>query len=89
MKTGSLNEHGGSDMPTDGAILAATNVYKSFGSTAALQGTNVEVTRGEVVAVIGPSGSGKSTLLHCLAGIFAPDSGTVTFDGKRFLAAIL
>jgi putative ABC transport system ATP-binding protein len=70
-------------MPTDGVILAATNVYKSFGSTAALQGTSVEVTRGEVVAVIGPSGSGKSTLLHCLAGIFRPDRGEIWFDGQR------
>jgi putative ABC transport system ATP-binding protein len=38
---------------------------------------------GEILAVMGPSGSGKSTLLHCLAGIFAPDSGTVTFDARR------
>jgi len=36
-----------------------------------------------MVAIMGPSGSGKSTLLHCLAGIFAPDSGEVWFDGKR------
>ena len=70
-------------MATDNVILAARNVYKSFGSTAALQGASVEVTRGEVVAVIGPSGSGKSTLLHCLAGIFRPDQGEVWFDGQR------
>ena len=35
---------------------------------------------------MGPSGSGKSTLLHCLAGIFAPDSGEVTFDGRDLTA---
>ena len=35
---------------------------------------------------MGPSGSGKSTLLHCLAGIFPPDSGDVTFDGRRLNA---
>src|SRR5258706_5672951 len=70
-------------MATENVILAARNVYKSFGSTAALQGTSVEVTRGEVVAVIGASGSGKSTLLHCLAGIFRPDQGEVWFDGQR------
>src|ERR687888_751082 len=32
---------------------------------------------------MGPSGSGKSTLLHCLAGIFTPDAGEVSFDGRR------
>jgi putative ABC transport system ATP-binding protein len=70
-------------MPNDDAILAAHQVYKNFGSTAALLGATVEVKRGEVVAVVGPSGSGKSTLLHCLAGIFRPDKGEVWFDGQR------
>jgi len=69
--------------PSDGVILAAVDVYKNFGSTAALQGASVELARGEVVAVVGPSGSGKSTLLHCLAGIFRPDRGEVWFDGRR------
>ena len=44
---------------------------------------SLTVDRGQIIAVMGPSGSGKSTLLHCLAGIFAPDQGTVTFDGRR------
>ena len=65
------------------AILRAMDVHKVFGSTSALRGASVEVTRGEILAVMGPSGSGKSTLLHCLAGIFTPDSGEVWFDGQR------
>ena len=64
-------------------LLAADDLHKSFGSTAALAGAQLGVRAGEVVAVMGPSGSGKSTLLHCLAGILLPDSGTVSYrDGE-------
>jgi len=65
------------------AVLRADGIGKSFGQTVALQQASVEVTAGEIVAVMGPSGSGKSTLLHCLAGIYASDTGTVWFDGRR------
>ncbi|HSW74720.1 MAG TPA: ABC transporter ATP-binding protein [Candidatus Saccharimonadales bacterium] len=64
-------------------ILQAKDVKKNFGQTAALQGADLSIRKGEIVAIMGPSGSGKSTLLHCLAGIFVPDSGEVWFDGKR------
>lgn len=66
-----------------GVMLEARNVYRSFGQTPALQGADLAVGSGEILAVMGPSGSGKSTLLHCLAGIYTPDSGQVLFDGKR------
>jgi len=64
-------------------LIEARGVVKSFGQTPALRGANVQVDAGEMLAVMGPSGSGKSTLLHCLAGIFAPDEGEITFDGQR------
>ena len=67
-------------------LLAATNIVKSFGPTKALDGANMSVRAGEVVAVMGPSGSGKSTMLHCLAGIIQPDAGTVMYDGKELSA---
>ncbi|HUC88161.1 MAG TPA: ABC transporter ATP-binding protein [Candidatus Binatia bacterium] len=70
-------------MKDNGYILEAKDLKKSFGATPALQGANLEVKPGEILAIMGPSGSGKSTLLHCLAGIFKPDSGEVWFDGKR------
>ena len=66
-----------------GVIVEARDLVISFGETPALRGTSVSVKRGEVLAVMGPSGSGKSTLLYCLAGILVPDSGEVSFDGRR------
>lgn len=63
-------------------ILRAEGVRKRYGQTEALRGIDLDIARGEVVAVMGPSGSGKSTLLHCLAGVVAPDEGSVSFDGQ-------
>ena len=64
-------------------VLVATGVVKRFGLTEALRGVDLNVNRGEILAIMGPSGSGKSTLLHCLAGILAPDDGSVELDGRR------
>jgi len=62
-------------------LLVASGVHKHYGQTRALQGADLEVGPGELVAVTGPSGSGKSTLLHCLAGLVTPDGGRVLYDG--------
>jgi len=64
-------------------ILSTRGVEKSFGRTQALRGVSLELTRGEVLAVIGPSGGGKSTLLHCLSGILRPEAGEVRYEGQR------
>jgi putative ABC transport system ATP-binding protein len=64
-------------------ILQAKDIKKAFGPTHALQGADLQVKKGEMLAIMGPSGSGKSTLLHCLAGIFTPDSGEIWLDGSR------
>jgi putative ABC transport system ATP-binding protein len=69
--------------PNGPAVLAGQGLAKRFGQTEALRGVDIDVLRGEILAIMGPSGSGKSTLLHCLAAIIRPDAGRVTFDGAR------
>ncbi|WKZ83800.1 MAG: ABC transporter ATP-binding protein [Acidimicrobiia bacterium] len=54
-----------------------------YGVTRAVDNVHVEISSGEIVAVMGRSGSGKSTLLHALAGIRRPDAGGVWYRGRR------
>lgn len=71
---------------TGAPLIQASGLHKSFGTTEALRGIDLEVRHGEVLAVMGPSGSGKSTLIHCLAGVLAPDQGTVMLAGTDVTA---
>jgi lipoprotein-releasing system ATP-binding protein len=68
-------------------MLVADNLYKTYRRHAnvvnVLQGVDLDVDRGEFLSIVGASGSGKSTLLHLLGTLDRPDSGTVTFEGKR------
>lgn len=68
--------------PTDTQpILRATDVRKHDGQVQALGGVSLDVSRGEVVCLIGPSGSGKSTLLRTLNALEPIDGRQVVFDG--------
>ncbi|MCA1957745.1 MAG: ABC transporter ATP-binding protein [Nitrospira sp.] len=67
-------------------MIKVVDLYKSFSMGAyevpVLKGINLEIRRGELIAIIGASGAGKSTLLHILGTLDKPSSGTVIFDGQ-------
>ena len=64
------------------AAVELTGVRKRFGRTSAVDGVDLQVAAGELVALVGPSGCGKSTLLLLVAGLLEPDGGTVAVDGQ-------
>jgi len=70
-----------------GCLMSARNLKRGYRKgpveIPVLRGVNLDVRRGEFVAVVGQSGSGKSTLLHVLCTLDAPDAGSVSFEGRR------
>lgn len=64
-------------------VLEGRGLSHSYGSTRVLDGVDVAIGAGEIVALLGPSGSGKSTLLHLLAGLLCPEAGSVWLAGER------
>jgi fructose transport system ATP-binding protein len=63
-------------------ILAARRLVKRYGQVTALNGADLELYPGEILAVIGDNGAGKSTLIKALVGAVAPDEGEVLLDGR-------
>lgn len=62
-------------------MIDVINLKKSFGDTQVLNGIDVTINKGDIVAVIGPSGSGKSTFLRCLNCMEDPSGGSIIFNG--------
>src|SRR5450830_1353682 len=60
------------------SLIAIENVKKSYGSNLVLNGIDLEINAGEVIAIIGKSGSGKSTLLRCINGLETIDEGSIS-----------
>src|SRR5688572_17193769 len=84
-------------MPAEGAMqtqteapatepLSFSKVTRRYRRVTALEGVELSVRRGEVLAVVGPSGCGKSTLLELMAGLQDPDGGTVSVGGASLAA---
>jgi branched-chain amino acid transport system ATP-binding protein len=63
-------------------VLEVKSLSKSFGGFAAVNGANLEVEKGEIVAVIGPNGAGKTTLFNLITGVLKPENGKVLFKGE-------
>lgn len=63
-------------------MIKVNNLHKKFNNLHVLKGIDVEISKGEVVVVIGPSGSGKSTFLRCLNLLEEPTSGEIIFKGN-------
>jgi len=65
-------------------MLKVTSLRKTFDTVVAVDGVSLEVQRGELFGLLGPNGAGKTTTIRTVLNIIAPDSGTITFDGKPF-----
>ncbi|TMH30160.1 MAG: amino acid ABC transporter ATP-binding protein [Betaproteobacteria bacterium] len=66
----------------DETVIRIRNLHKRFGDLHVVKGVDLEVKRGERIAIIGASGSGKSTILRCLNFMEMPSEGTIELDGK-------
>lgn len=64
-------------------MIQLHNITKSFGSLQVLRGIDLQVNRGEMVAIVGPSGAGKTTLLQIMGTLDNPDQGEVIIDGEN------
>ncbi|MCD7744577.1 MAG: sugar ABC transporter ATP-binding protein [Lachnospiraceae bacterium] len=64
-------------------LLEMSGITKAFGTNVVLEGVNLSVDRGEVVALLGENGAGKSTLIKILGGIYKADAGEIRIDGEQ------
>jgi ABC-type sugar transport system ATPase subunit len=69
---------GGDALP----VLRARGVFKSFGHVRALQDVDLDIRPAEVLAIVGDNGAGKSTLTKILSGVYQPDRGEISVDGR-------
>ncbi len=65
------------------ALLEVKNLGISFGGLRAVDGFNVNIEKGQLYGLIGPNGAGKTTIFNMLTGVYKPDDGTITLDGKN------
>src|SRR5580704_536122 len=63
-------------------MFAIRDLEAGYGSATVLRGINLNVERGEMVALVGANGAGKSTLLKCISGLLRPTAGEIEYEGK-------
>ena len=67
-----------------GVVLDVQNISLSFGGVKALTDISFDVREHEIRAIIGPNGAGKSSMLNCINGVYQPQQGSITFQGRTF-----
>jgi phospholipid/cholesterol/gamma-HCH transport system ATP-binding protein len=77
-----MNQTLSEDLKNGETILEIKNVHKSFGEKKVHQGINLELKKGEILALLGGSGTGKSVILRSIIGLEKPDEGSILFEGK-------
>jgi phospholipid/cholesterol/gamma-HCH transport system ATP-binding protein len=65
-------------------MIEVTDLHKSFGDNEVLKGISATFKKGDTSMIIGTSGSGKTVFLKCLLGLFEPDSGEISYDGRIY-----
>ena len=65
-------------------LLQLEHLKKYFANQKAVDDISLEATEGQIFGLLGPNGAGKTTLIRMITGIFYPDEGTITFQGKKF-----
>jgi len=66
-------------------LLSIRNLSIRFGGIVALEDVSFDVEPGQIVGLIGPNGAGKTTVFNCMTGVYQPDSGSITFEGRDLL----
>ena len=64
-------------------MLDVVDLTKQFGGLRAVDNLSLSIEKGQILGLIGPNGAGKSTAFNCIAGVYAPTKGSISFDGER------
>ena len=66
-------------------VLHIENITMQFGGVVAVNNLNLDVNKGEIIALIGPNGAGKTTAFNCVTGVYEPTNGKIDFMGETIV----